>query len=102
MVQGPSVRLLNNHSLSLNMEGHILLSAALTDKEKNAMILPGLNSAFLISLEQLCDDECNITLPLDRLLAIKKEKLLLKENRIEKMVFGTFLSLFLPYNTGGL
>ena len=40
-VQGPSIRLPNNHSLSANVKGQIPLSVLLTKEGKNAMILPG-------------------------------------------------------------
>ena len=45
------------------------------------MILPGLKSALLISIGQLCDDGCNVLLNNKKLLAIKNKAIILKGDR---------------------
>ena len=40
--------------------GQLPLSIKLTSKAKDAIVLPELKSSFLVSLSQLCDDECEI------------------------------------------
>ena len=45
------------------------------------MILPGLKSASLISIGQLCDDDCDVLLNKTKLVAIKDNKIILKGTR---------------------
>ena len=75
---GPSVQLPNNKSLQSTQQGEIPLSHALSTTGKHAMILPGLKSASLISLGQLCDDKCTLILDEQKLLAIKNNQIILR------------------------
>ena len=45
------------------------------------MILPHLKSALLISIDQLCDDNCDVVLNKEKLYAFKQSKLILEGNR---------------------
>ena len=53
----------------------------LTEEGSTAKIFLGLSSASLISLGQLCDDDCRIFLDKKILIAVKEEVILLEENQ---------------------
>ena len=55
-------------------KGELPLSSSLSSKAKTAMILPELKSSNLISLGQLCDDDCQIILDKHQMLALKITK----------------------------
>ena len=78
---GPSVLLPNNELISSTSRGQLPLSSDLSNAAKTAMILPKLTSSSLISLGQLCDDDCAILLNKNTLLAIKNNKIILKGTR---------------------
>ena len=75
---GPSVLLPNNEMISSNEKGQIPLSSLLSKEAKTAQILPKLASSSLISLGQLCDDDCVIMLHKKKLLAIKNKEIVLQ------------------------
>ena len=70
----PSVRLSNKHTINVTSQEQLPMSEALSQRAQNAMILPGLKSASLISLGQLCDDNCNLLLNKRQIFAIKTTK----------------------------
>ena len=78
---GPSILLPNNSTISVTSQGQLPLSESLSTQAKNAMILPGLKSASLISIGQLCDDGCNVLLNNKKLYAIKDKTLVLEGDR---------------------
>ena len=78
---GPSVQLPNNNFLPSSKQGEIPLSKFLTAIGTNAMVLPGLKSSSLISLGQLCDDNCNVLLTKTHLYVIKNKKIILTGTR---------------------
>ena len=45
------------------------------------MILPQLKSALLLSIVQLCDNDCNVVLNKNKLYAFKQSELILEGNR---------------------
>ena len=55
---GPTVKFTNNVTMSETRIGNTLLVSSLSGHEKRAHIFDGLHSASLISLGQLCDDDC--------------------------------------------
>ena len=61
--------------------GRLPLSAALSNKAKDATIIPKLKSSSLISLGQLCDDGCNVELDKLSLKVFKHDNLILKGYR---------------------
>ena len=84
---GPSVLLPNNDMISSTEKGQIPLSNVLSKSAKTAMILPQLASSSLISLGQLCDDNCKILLDKQQLIAVKNNKIVLrgKRNKIDRL-----------------
>ena len=76
--QGPSVLLPNNESIASTKKGQLPLSPNLTKAAKTAQILPQLASSSLISLGQLCDDDCIVLLHKKVLLAIKNKEVILQ------------------------
>ena len=68
---GPAVLLPNNQTISTTKQGQLNISKHLSTKVQTAMDLPGLQSASLISIGQLCDDNCRVVLNNKKLVAIK-------------------------------
>ena len=56
------VTLPNAEPISSTLKGTIPLTSKLTSKARQATVLPNLHSSSLISLGQLCDDDCKIIL----------------------------------------
>ena len=75
---GPSVLLLNSESMLSTSTGIIPLSKKLSTTASTAMILPGLKSASLISIGQLCDDNYDVFLNKKNLLAVKNKEIILE------------------------
>ena len=65
------VELPNGKFLHSCQQGEVPISDYISETGKNAMILKNLNSSSLLSLGQLCDDGCLISLSKQLLLAIK-------------------------------
>ena len=78
---GPSVLLPNNSTIAVTSKGQLALSSTLSSRAKNAMILPGLKSASLISIGQLCDDGCNVLLNDKKLYALKNKEIIIEGDR---------------------
>ena len=68
----------------------MLLSERFLSKAKKGMILPGLHSALLISIGQLCDDECTVVLNNKSLIAIKGDNIVqhLLEEKKEDIILN--------------
>ena len=78
------VTLPNAEPISSTLKGTIPLSSKLTSKAKQATVLPNLHSSSLISLGQLCDDNCKVILDKKELNVYKDEQVLLKGYRNSK------------------
>ena len=74
---GPSVLLPNKETITATQRGQLSLSPELSSQAQTAMILPQLKSASLISIGQLCDDDCDVLLNKQHLIAIKNKKVIL-------------------------
>ena len=74
---GPSVLLPNKEKIAATQRGQLSLSTDLSSQAQTAMILPQLKSASLISIGQLCDDDCAVILDKQLLVAIKNKKVIL-------------------------
>ena len=78
---GPNVTLPDNTTLTSNQEGQLSLNNKLSSHAQRATILSNLKSSSLISLGQLCDDNCEILLNKKNLCVIKDNDLLLEGHR---------------------
>ena len=78
---GPSVQLPNSEIIHSTARGEIPLPPEFSKTAKETMILPKLTSSNLISLGQLCDDNCEILLNKNEMHAIKGNKVILKGYR---------------------
>ena len=79
--QGPPVTFPNNVLSTANQSGQLPFSNKLSASAKKAMILPELQSSSLVSLGQLCDDNCTVVLDKKYLHAIKKDEIILRGYR---------------------
>jgi hypothetical protein len=70
--------------ISSTEQGELPLSNLLSTKATKTAILPKLKSANLISLGQLCDDGCTITLDQDTIQVTKNNTTILKGIRNQK------------------
>ena len=87
-ISGPSVLLPNGDKISSTEEGLIPLSPKLSTIASTDMVLPGLQSASLISIGQLCDDNCDVFLNNHTLLAVKEKEVILEGTRNQNDVVG--------------
>ena len=71
----------NATSVSPSEQGQLPLSNKLTARAKRATVLPELRSSSLISLGQLCDDNCNIILNKKKLTVYKDKEIVLEGKR---------------------
>ena len=61
--------------------GTLQLSSHLSNKAQQTTVLPGLKRSSLVSLGQLCDDDCKVMLTKDHLFAVKHNKVILHGTR---------------------
>ena len=78
---GPSVQLPNGEMIHATANAQLPLSSELSKFAKQTLILPKLASSNLISIGQLCDDNCEIILNKHELTAIKNNKVIVKGYR---------------------
>ena len=75
------VQLPNASKIGSTVQGQLPLHRKLSTTAKNAIVLPALKSSSLISLGQLCDDNCKIELHKRELKVCKNKQSMLKGNR---------------------
>ena len=80
-IVGLKVQLPNNKLLKVTQRAQLPLRSNFSKEAKSAMIFPGLESASLVSLGQLADDNCDIVLTNNQLLTIKDKKIILTGTR---------------------
>ena len=78
---GPIVQLQNNDTMSVTRTRNTPLASSQSAHAKKAHIFDGLHSASLISLCQMCNDDCVAILDKNEIHIIKENKLILKEHR---------------------
>ena len=78
---GPSILLPNGELISSTKKGLLPLSKKLSTNVSTAIILPGLKSASLISIGQLCDDNCDMYLNNKIILAVKNNEVIMDGKR---------------------
>ena len=74
----------NNETMSATRTENTPLAISLSAHAKNAHIFDGLHSASLISLCQLCDDECVAILDKNEINILKGKTIILKGHRNKK------------------
>ena len=77
------VTLPNNTTITPSHKGVFQISNKLSTDAQQATVLPHLKNSSLISIGQLCDDDCNVELTKKELIANKNETIILrgKQNR---------------------
>lgn len=79
---GPLVNLPNNSTIKAEHIGHLPFdSTQISPTATKAYALPGLASASLLSLGQLCDDNCKVILDQHKLQLYKDDKIILQGHR---------------------
>ena len=78
---GPAVILPDAGSIRPTKMGQLSLSKKLSKQAQSATALPALKSASLVSLGQLCDDDCVVLLNKRKMYAIKDDEVLVEGNR---------------------
>ena len=73
-----SVLLPNANTITSSKQGILPLSSLLSTQAKKALVLPQLQSSSLISLGQLCDDDCTVQLNKHFLKVFKNKNLIMK------------------------
>ena len=70
-----------------NTKGDVPLHPAISNKARQAKILPNLKSSSLISLGRLCDDDCKVELTKTDLIVTKNNKVVLQgvRNHVDKL-----------------
>ena len=58
ILNGPSAKLPNNTIIQPSSKGYLPYPSPLSDQAKEALIYPDLKNASLLSIRQLCDDNC--------------------------------------------
>ena len=74
---GSSLTLPNNEIITSNMQGQLSLLPSLSHQATTANILPSLQSFSLISLRQLCDDDCDFLLNNKQLFVVKENSVVM-------------------------
>ena len=78
---GPTVHLPNNETITSTVTGQLPFSDKLSTSARQAHVFNDLHSASLVSLGQLCDDDCTIFLHKDFHYVFKSNKLLVTGTR---------------------
>ena len=77
---GPSVTLPDMTTISSTKSGNLSI-AGLSSKATTAHVLPHLKSASLLSMGQLCDDDCNVILNKEKMTVIKNNRVVMQGKR---------------------
>ena len=82
---GPTVTLPDNSTITANKKGILPLSSSLTPKASTAHLLQDLQSASLILVGQLCDNDCRVQFSKQDMKVYKNNKLIItgKRNRLD-------------------
>ena len=87
---GPTVQLPTNATTNKTKTGSIPLSVSLSTREKKSHVFDRLHSALLISLGQLCDDDCIDILGKNEINILKTRHLFKRYIEKRQMVYGTY------------
>ena len=75
---GPILQFPNSATMNVTKTGTLPLSRSLSTHTKKAHVFDGLQSAYLISLGQLCDNYCIIILDRNEINFLKDKKIILR------------------------
>ena len=89
------VTLPNAEAIHSNLKGELSLSPELSAKAQSAIVLLQLKISSLLSLGQLCDDDCNINLNKNTLIVIKDNKIIM--NGTKNKSYGLWDMPIYPY-----
>ena len=78
---GPTVHLPNGETITSIKHGFLTNCSKLSKAAKKAHIFRDLHTASLISLGQLCDDNCQVFLDKDRLIVLKHQEVIVVGHR---------------------
>ena len=93
----PTVQLPDDTTITGNKKGLLPLSSSLSNCAKTAHIFPHLKSASLVSLGQLCDNDCVVILNKNEIIVKKKNKTVLKgHHNFTDGLWDISLSTFQP------
>ena len=67
--------------LKATKKGMLPLPSIVSTTAKQATVVPGLNSASLLSVPQLCDDDCTVRFDKNKMVAVKDRKIVVKGDR---------------------
>ena len=73
--------LLDTRTIEPALQGRLFLSNKLSLQAQRVTSLPEIKGSLLISLGQLCDDNCTIVIDNIKMLAIKEDELILRGHR---------------------
>ena len=79
--EGPEVMLPDAGTIAPTLKGQLSLSNKFSKQAQTATALPALKSFSIVSLGHLCDDNCTVILDKHKLLAIKKDEIILQGRR---------------------
>ena len=79
--QGPIVTLPDNTTITASKRGQLQLSTKLSPTAKTAHVLDNLHSASLVSVGQLCDDDCKVQFSKEHVKVYKNKEVILTGNR---------------------
>ena len=75
---GPAVTLPDNDKIAATQQGNLHIHNTLSTSATKATVLPRLKNSSLISLGQLCDDNCPIVLDKQKLYALKNKTVIME------------------------
>ena len=71
---GPEVTLPDNSVIKSDQQDHLPISQKLSQEAQKATVLPHLKSSSLVSLGQLCDNNCKMSLDKKKLYVVKNKE----------------------------
>ena len=77
-LQGPTVTLPDNSTISSTEQGQLPLHSSLSNKALMISIVPGLQSSYFILLGRLCEDDCDVLLNKISLFVVIYDELMME------------------------
>ena len=80
-VSGNAITIPDGSTIQATKKGYLPLSTELSEKTREAKILPALKSASLISIGKLCDNGCKVQFEKNNMNVIKNDKIIMSGTR---------------------